>query len=530
MTQKNFNWDFPYMSRRMPVIAGNIVATSQPLAAQAGISMIQNGGNAVDAAIATAIALTVVEPVNNGIGSDAYAIIWDGKRLHGINGSGKSPAGWTYEKFSSLDEMPMRGWDSVTVPGAVSVWVELSSKFGRLSFGDLFEPAIKYATDGFPVSPKTGYLWSLAEETFKDFPEFVKTFLPTGRAPKIGEIFKREAQARTLKEIADTKGESFYRGELAGRIAGCSKDQGGALDINDLANHKPEWVETISNSYRGYDLHELPPNGQGLAALIALGILDQFDIRRHPVDSADSIHIQIESMKLAFADIRSHLADPDFMTADYRSFLDCDYLASRAKLIDMYKAGSHEVGIPHDKGTVYLTAADSEGMMVSFIQSNFWGFGSGIVIPDTGISMQNRGYGFSLEKGHPNQVDGGKRPYHTIIPAFVTCSGKPVMSFGVMGGHFQPQGHIQMMTRIFDYRQNPQAASDAPRWYVMEDNRIAIEPGLPAGVLDDLTKRGHDIALDIPESMFGGAQLIYRLDDSYLGASDHRKDGLALGF
>jgi len=525
-----FNWNLPYRSRRMPVIARNIVATSQPLAAQAGLSMIQRGGNAVDAAIATAITLTVVEPTNNGIGGDAFAIIWDGDKLHGINGSGRSPAGWTYDRFSQLKSMPKYGWDSVTVPGAVSVWIELSGKFGRLPFDSLFEPAIRYATDGFPVTPITALLWKSVADNYKDYPEFNKTFLPEGSAPKAGELFRCKAQAETLKEIAATRGESFYRGKLAEKIVGCSKDQGGLLSLDDLASHRPEWVETISRPYRDYDLHELPPNGQGLAALIALGILNHFELSQYPVDSADSFHFQIEAMKLAFADIKNHLADPDFMTTDYRDFLDKDYLASKARLINKQGAQHPNTYIPHDKGTVYLTSADSNGMMVSFIQSNFWGFGSGIVIPDTGISMQNRGYGFSLEKGHPNRVDGGKRPYHTIIPAFVTQAGAPVMSFGVMGGHFQPQGHVQMMTRIFDYRQNPQAASDAPRWYVLEDGRLAVEPGFRPNVLDDLAARGHEIVTNIPQSNFGGAQLIYRLDGYYLGASDHRKDGLAVGF
>ena len=525
-----FDWDFPYASKRMPVIARNVVSTSQPLAAQAGLRMLLKGGNAVDAALGTAIALTVVEPTSNGIGSDAFAIVWDGNELHGVNGSGRSPSGWTYEKFAHLKKMPLRGWDSVTIPGAVSLWVELSKRFGRLPFEDLFEPAIHYAADGFPVSPKIASAWGTATENYKDSQDFGKTFLPRGRSPVTREIFKCPDQAKTLEEIAKTSGESFYRGQLAENIADCSKRQGGSLSFEDLATHKTEWVKPLFQDYRGYDLHELPPNGQGLAALMALGILKHFDLKKYPVDSADSIHLQIEAMKLGFADIERHLADPEHMSVDCTTFLDDAYLTSRAKLINMHKAEFPITGIPHDRGTVYLTAADSNGLMVSFIQSNFWGFGSGIVIPGTGISMQNRGYGFTLERGHPNQVDGGKRPYHTIIPGFVTMNGFPVMSFGVMGGHMQPQGHVQMMTRIIDYRQNPQTASDAPRWCLLEDMRVAVERGFSPGVLDKLSDRGHNIVTGLPEGTFGGAQLIYKTDDHYIAASDHRKDGMAVGF
>ncbi len=514
----------------MPVMARNVVATSQPLAAQAGLSMLYKGGNAVDAAIAAAVALTVVEPTGNGIGSDAFAIVWDGEKLHGINGSGRSPAAWTYERFAHLTEMPSLGWDSVTVPGAVSVWVELSKRLGKLPFEDLFEPAIGYARDGFPVTPIIARAWESASKTYRGFPDFAAAFLPEGRAPRAGEIFRCESQVETLFEIAATKGESFYRGRLAANIAKCSADHGGAMTREDLQSHKADWVEPVSADYRGYNVHELPPNGQGLAALMALGILRHFNLAEYPVDSADSVHIQVEAMKLAFADIRRHLADPEHMTVDNVEFLDPEYLACRADLIRMDRAAFPVSGIPLGGGTVYLAAADSGGMMVSFIQSNFRGFGSGIVVPGTGISLQNRACGFSLERGHPNRVDGGKRPFHTIIPAFVTRQGQPLMSFGVMGGHMQPQSHVQIITRVFDYGQNPQAACDAPRWSVTEDMQLAVEPGLSPDVLDDLSSRGHRIKTDAPQSLFGGAQLIYNTGDYYLAASDHRKDGLAVGF
>lgn len=521
--------EFPYRSQRMPVMAGNIVATSQPLAAQAGLSMLAAGGNAVDAALCTAITLTVVEPTSNGIGSDAFAIVWDGSNLHGLNGSGRSPSTWTFDRFSHLPEMPSTGWDSVTVPGAVSVWVALSEKFGRLTFADLFQPAIRYAREGFPVSPITADQWKLAAVKFKDFPDFGKAFLIDGRSPAAGEVFRCPAQAETLSEIAETGGLSFYNGELARNMVECSRSQRGALQMEDLSSHRPEWVTPISIEYRGLRLHELPPNGQGLAALVAAGVLGEFDLKGFSVDSADSLHLQIEAMKIGFAVVSRHLADPGFMSCDPESFLTPEFLQPKAKQIDMTRARSWDAEIPHDRGTVYLTAADESGMIVSFIQSNYMGFGSGVVVPGTGISLQNRGAGFSLEKGHPNQVDGGKRPYHTIIPAFVTRDDKPVMSFGVMGGHMQPQGHLQMMTRIFDYGQNPQAASDAPRWCITPKGDVAVESGIDKSVLDDLSSRGHSILTDQPQSLFGGAQLIYCQGKHYLGASDHRKDGMAVG-
>ena len=528
----SFDWSFPYHSQRMPVLASNVVATSQPLAAQAGLYMLHEGGNAVDAAIAAAIALTVVEPVNTGIGGDAFAMVWDGSNLHGLNASGKSPADWSYDYFAGkYRAMPRFGWDSVTVPGTVSAWVQLSRKFGRLPFSMLFEPAIRYAYDGFPVSPKSAHLWDIATKTYTDFPEFRKTFLVNDKALATGQIFKCVDMARTLEKIADSGGETFYKGEIAEKIARNSQEMGGLMKYADLAGHLPMWVGPVVQPYRNLDIHELPPNGQGIAAQIALGIIEYFDLSKYPVDSTDSLHIQIEAMKLAFADIKAHLADPDFMQVGYQELLDRDYLKKLANLIDMKRASYPVSGIQPDRGTVYLTAADSSGMMVSYIQSNFWGFGSGIVIPGTGIAMQNRGSGFSLERGHPNQVDGSKRPYHTIIPGFISKDGRPVMSFGVMGGHFQPQGHVQMVTRIFDYKQNPQTACDAHRWMVTEDGKVAVEPGFGKATMIELSSRGHEIITDQPESIFGGAQLIYRLDNgSYLGASDPRKDGLAVGF
>jgi gamma-glutamyltranspeptidase / glutathione hydrolase len=526
-----FTWKFPYPSQRMPVLAKNVVATSQPLAAQAGLAMMARGGNAVDAGIAAAITLTVVEPTSNGIGSDAFAILWDGQRLVGLNASGRSPAGWTPERFAGKSAVPTLGWDSVTVPGCVSAWITLSKRYGKLPFEALFEAAIRYARESYMVSPITAQSWANQAPNLKSFSEFSWTFLPKDRAPHPGERFYCPQQAETLEEIASTKGESFYRGALAQRIALASRSDDGAMTEDDLAAHRCDWVDPISVEYRGYELHEMPPNGQGIAALIALGILRNFDVASIPVDSADSLHLQIEAMKLAFADTWRNAADPAAMQVTNAQMLDPAYLASRAKSIDMKRAQEHEAGVPRDGGTIYLTTADERGMMLSYIQSNYMGFGSGVVVPGTGISLQNRGAGFNLKAGHPNQVGPRKRPFHTIIPGFLTRGGQPVMSFGVMGGNMQPQGHIQMIIRLVDYNQNPQACSDAPRWIVNADFSVSLEDTVPGAIKEELARRGHRIVpSDRPMFGFGGAQLIHRLDDGYIGASDHRKDGGAIGF
>ncbi len=527
----SFDWNFPYPSRRMPVLARNLVAASQPLAAQAGLRMLQNGGNAVDAALAAAIALTVVEPTMNGIGGDAFAILWDGSALHGLNASGRSPASWNPGRFAGRDSMPQRGWDAVTVPGAVSAWVELSTRFGKLPFEKLFEPAIGYAENGFHVSPITAAGWSRAAVAFADSPDFAPVFLRDGQPPRPGQLFVHRDQAATLRRIAETRGEAFYRGDLAERIAAHARAGGGALTEADLADHRADWGGTVSRDYRGLTLHEIPPNGQGLAALLMLGILEPFPMEEFPPDSAASVHLQLESMKLAFADAGRYISDSAFMTeVSWADLLAPDYLAARSRQIDPGRALFPAYGMPPRGGTVYLAAADAEGMMISFIQSNFNGFGSGVVIPGTGIAMQNRGYGFNLQPGHPNAVGPGKRPYHTIIPGFVTEAGAPLMAFGVMGGSMQPQGHAQMILRIRDHGQNPQAAVDAPRWRIADDQRVLMEPGFPPETLNALTALGHRIEIaDFTE--FGGAQLVCRIQDGgYLGASDPRKDGQAVGF
>jgi len=527
----SFTFEFPYRSQRMPVLARNCVATSQPLAAQAGLRMLLAGGNAVDAALASAIALTVVEPTSNGIGSDLFAIVWDGHALHGLNASGRSPAGWARERFAKYaGQMPVVGWDTVTVPGAVSGWIELHAKLGKLPLERIFEPAIHYAREGYLVSPITARAWGFAQVMFDGFDDWRDTFTLGGRAPRAGERFASEAHAATLESICATRGESIYRGELAQRICAAANEAGAALCAKDLASHRADWVGTISTDYRGLRVHEIPPNGQGVAALSALAILREMNLRDLAVDSADSLHLQIESMKLALADVYAQVSDPRFMRIDPNDMLDPAYAKSRAGQIDPKHAKQFSTGFPpREGGTVYMTAADESGMMVSLIQSNYYGFGSGIVIPGTGIAMQNRGFGFTLEKNHPNEVGPSKRPFHTIIPGFVTRGGKPLVSFGVMGGAMQAQGHVQMITRIFVYDQNPQAASDAPRWQVMGGLKVILEEGTSADVVDDLQSRGHQIRVAPPKE-FGGAQLIYRLDDGYVVASDSRKDGQAVGF
>ena len=531
MRPAGIDWSFPYASKRAPVMARNVVATSQPLAASAGIEALRNGGNAVDAALATAISLTVVEPCNNGVGSDAFAIVWDGNRLVGLNASGRSPAGWTLDRFAHHDEMPKKGWDTVTVPGAVSAWVALSRRFGALPFSELFGVAIRYARYGFHVGHETAALWARAADSFSDFPTFLKHFLPDGRAPVAGEIFLNPDLAETLGSIAETVGESFYRGELAERMETAARLSGGALQRDDLAAHRPDWVEPLLQPYRGVTLAEIPPNGQGLAAQVALAILGRLDAHCDPPGSGRWTHLQTEAMKIAIRAAFDHFADPNAMRLAPESLLEPGSIAAAAAGITERAAPLPPVALPTGQDTVYLTAADANGMMVSMIQSNYMGFGSGIVVPGTGIALQNRGAGFVLDPAHPNVVGPNKRPYHTIIPGFVTRNGSPAMSFGVMGGHMQHQGHVQMVTRIFDHGENPQAASDAPRWHVTPGFAVALENGYPHDVAQDLAERGHTVEVVADHRLFGGAQLIYRLPDGgYCAASDHRKEGAAIGF
>jgi len=510
-----------------------VVATSQPLATQAGLWALAGGGNAVDAALAAAITLVVVEPTGNGLGSDAFAIVWDGSELHGLNASGRSPRAWSPARFAGRTEMPGRGWDTVTVPGAVAAWRDLSSRFGRLPFAKLFEPAMRYAEDGFPVSPIIAELWRRGAAELAGQPGFAEAFMPDGRAPRAGELFRSPALARSLRLIAATEGAAFYGGELAAEIAAFADRCGAALDAEDLAAHRNDWCGTISQKIGPVALHEIPPNGQGIAALMALAILGGLRIEALSPDSADAVHLQIEAMKLALADAAAYVADAGHMTAVTPAhLLDPDYLARRGRLIELSRAQDFGCGAPRDGGTVCLAAGDQRGMMVSFIQSNYAGFGSGVVVPGTGISLQNRGAGFSLVPGHPNEVGPGKRPFHTIIPGFVTRGGEPVMAFGLMGGQIQAQGHVQMVLRTQLWGQDPQTAADAPRWRSLHGLHVAIEPAVGHEVLAELSARGHRIATELSDAdfAFGGAQLVHRMAAGYAAGSDPRKDGGAGGF
>jgi gamma-glutamyltranspeptidase/glutathione hydrolase len=539
----SFNFNNPYSSTRLPVFARNIVSTSHPLAAQAGLRILGNGGNAVDAAIAAAAVLTIVEPVSCGLGSDAFCILWDGQKLHGLNASGRAPQAWTPEYFQrkygdNAMQPPKRGIDSVTVPGAVASWVALSERFGKLPFEDLMQPAIEIAERGFLLSVVVQEKWAAPVDELKGQPGFAQAFLPKGRAPEVGELFQFAAAAKGLKAIGKTKGQAFYGGEIAEALERFSNAHGGSLKATDFAAYKADWVTPISMDYRGHTLHEIPPNGQGIAALIALGILDNFDLAALQRDGVDSQHVQIEAMKLAFADVYRYVADESSMEVTAAQMLEKSYLKERAKLIDMKRAQDFKAGNPAKGGTIYLTAADENGMMVSFIQSNYMGFGSGCVEPNYGISLQNRGHAFAVRPGglNPaNLVAPGKRPFHTIIPAFLMKDGQPVMSYGVMGANMQPQGHVQTLVRMLDYAQNPQAACDAPRWRYNEGLVINVEAGMDPHTVQGLQQRGHAMEV-INDSYqdFGSGQFIWRMGDpkieGYVAASDSRRDGLAAGF
>ncbi len=539
---RTFDYRNTYRSTRLPVFARNVVATSHPLAAQAGLRMMAAGGNAVDAAVATAAVMTLVEPCSNGLGSDAFCILWDGQQLHGLNASGCAPAAWTPDYFKrkygvDARNLPVRGWDAVTVPGAVSAWVALNQRFGKLSFEDVMAPAIEIAERGYamPVVVQEKWVAAAAVHDLASQPGWAETFLPKGRAPAVGELFKFPAAARALKAIAATRGQAFYVGEIAETLARQAAAQGGAMTVADLAAYQPEWVTPIGQDYRGHRLHEIPPNGQGIAALIALGLLAHFDVAAHGVDSVAAQHLQIEAMKLAFADVYRYVADPASMDVTVAQMLDPAYLSARARLIDPRRAQDFGAGNPVKGGTIYLTTADEHGMMVSFIQSNYMGFGSGVVVPEYGVSLQNRGYGFNLDPASANCVAPGKRPFHTIIPAFLTKGGQPVMSFGVMGGNMQPQGHMQTLVRMLDFGQNPQAACDAPRWRVNEGLSINAEAQMDAATAQGLTDLGHKVeVLQDSYQDFGAGQFIWRLgdpaSDGYVAASDPRRDGQAAGF
>lgn len=528
---------FPPRSGRQPVFARNVVATSQPLAAQAGAAAFARGGNAVDAALAAAITLTVVEPTMNGLGGDAFALVWDGQALHGLNACGRAPAAWNPQRFAGLAEMPRIGWDSVTVPGGISAWVALSERFGALPFEDLFTDAVRHARDGFPVSPVIGRQWAQAVIDLGSQPGF-GAFMPGGRSPRVGELWRFEDQARSLEEIARTRGAAFYQGRLGEAIARFAAQHGAALTLDDLRAHRCDWVEPIGIDFRGHTVHEIPPNGQGIAALMALGLLENLPYADTAPGSAQRMHLEIEAMRMAFADLQAHVADPAHMRMGAAQLLDAGYLRDRARSIDPRRSGSYPPGQPPGGGTVYLCTADAQGRMVSFIQSNYKGFGSGVVVPGTGIALHNRGIGFVTTAGHPNQVDGGKRPLHSIIPAFMTKDGAPAMAFGVMGGNMQAQGHTQMVLRRLAEGLDPQACSDAPRWRINDAGALTVEATVGGDVVEGLAAMGHVPQVAPADSLeFGSAQLIVRLGEQavggpeavYAAGSDHRRDGQAVG-
>lgn len=524
---------YPFRSQRMCMYAERgMVATGHPLAAQAGLETLKRGGNAVDAAIATAACLTVVEPTANGIGSDAFALVWADGALHGLNASGPAPKSLNLETLTAqgLTEMPRFGLTPVTVPGAPSAWAALSARFGRLPLSTALAPAIEYAARGFPLSPTLARGWrgaltqDLRELNAPVYQAYLDTFAPKGSPPAVGEMWRSPDHAKTLASIAESNAESFYRGELAERIGRFSREHGGYIQAEDLAAFYPEWVTPLAVNYRGFDVWELPPNGQGLVALQALNILKGFEFAER--DNVESYHRQIEAVKLAFADGLAHITDPRCMRARVEDLLCAEYAAKRRSGIGNTALAPSE-GLQMKGGTVYLATADGEGNMVSYIQSNYMGFGARVVVPGTGISLQNRGHSFSLDPSHANVLAPGKRPFHTIIPGFLTLEGAAVGPFGIMGGHMQPQAHVQVLMNAIDFNLNPQAALDAPRWQWVSGKTVQVEPGFPQHIAEALARRGHHIQRSVDSGGFGRGQIIWRDGTTGVlcGGTEPRTDG-----
>jgi gamma-glutamyltranspeptidase/glutathione hydrolase len=534
----------PFASRSEVIGTNGMVATSHPLATQIGLDVLKSGGNAVDAAIAANAALGLMEPTGNGIGGDLFAIVWDAKtkKLYGLNASGPAPKSLSIEYFkeNNLEKIPAYGPLPVSVPGAVDGWVKLHERFGNKKFSTLFEPTIAYAIDGFPVSELIAYYLDGSAKRFADYPNFKDVWMKNGSTPKKGEIFKNPELAKTLGEISKTKRESFYEGQLATTMANFIQEQGGFLSFEDLKNYQAEWVEPVSSNYRGYDVWELPPNGQGIAALQILNLLEHFDINAMGLFSAEYIHHFVEAKKLAFADRAKYYADPAFNNIDIQTLISKEYAKERLSLIDSNKAAlTDEAGILKQGDTIYLTTADKDGNMVSLIQSNYRGMGSGMVPPGLGFMLQDRGELFSLDPTHANALEGGKRPFHTIIPAFITKDGEPFISFGVMGGATQPQAHAQIVINLVDFGMNLQEAGDAPRIVhsgssqptdeiMLDGGSISLEKGFGEAIKKELEELGHTIKYD--KGSFGGYQAIMKKDGVYFGASESRKDGQAAGY
>lgn len=532
---------------RSEVIAREaMAATSQPLATQVALEVMRKGGNAIDAAIAANATLGLMEPTGNGIGGDLFAIVWDAKtkKLYGLNASGRSPKLLTMEIFQEkkLEKIPSLGMLPISVPGCVDGWFELHKKFGKLPMEQVLEPAIRYSEQGFPVSELIAYYWSRSRSLGR-YPEFKETFLPGGNAPQKGEIFKNPRLAKTLKRIAEGGRDVFYRGEIAKEIDAFMKEHNGYLRFEDLAEHRSTWVEPVSVNYRGYELWELPPNGQGIAALQILQLLKGYDLAEFGFGSDQHVHYFVESKKLAFEDRARYYADPDFAKIPVEKLISDEYAAERRKLIKSRSARKYDGGLKQlEHGdTIYLTTADKDRNMVSLIQSNYRGFGSGICPADLGFCLQDRGELFDLRPGQFNSYAPGKRPFHTIIPAFVTKDGKPFMSFGVMGGATQPQGHAQIMINMIDFGMNIQEAGDAPRILhsgssqptgsrMTDGGQLTLETGFEYEVIRNLMRRGHSVGYT--NGAYGGYQAIkYDAEnDVYFGASESRKDGQAAGY
>jgi len=553
----------PYASARYPIYAQHgMVAASSPQASAAGLEMLRRGGNAIDAAVAAATTLTVVEPTANGIGSDAFALVWIEKerRLYGLNASGWTPRDISIEKVlaapgsatggsemtggargaearstkasgaAQSGKMPTYGWVSTMVPGAPKAWAALVARFGALSLSEVMAPAIDYAENGYPASPNLARMWQRAFEKYKatlagpEFAEWFHTFAPEGRAPAAGETVRLPNHARTLRAIAESSADAFYKGELADRIVADSRKFSGFFCKEDFAEYEAGWVEPISVNYRGYDICEIPPNGQGIVALMALNILKEFEFTTR--ESPETFHLQWEAMKIAFADGLAHVTDPAAMRVAAADLIQPGYGSLRAREIEPDgPARLYTAKTPPKSGTVYLCTADSEGNMVSYIQSNYMGFGSGVVVRGTGISLQNRSADFSLDPAHPNCLAPRKKTYHTIIPGFILKDGRALGPFGVMGGYMQPQGHVQTVTNLVDFHLNPQQALDAPRWQWILGKKFMVERAFPAEIVEALARRGHEIEVSPDSTPFGRGQIILRLPNGTLaGGTEGRTD------